>query len=438
MALKIVEKVALTDVGRQRHANEDSFFESAPVFAVADGMGGAQAGEVASRIAVGAFEGFSAAADGSAEAQLAEVARGANRRIWEMAQEDESRAGMGTTLTAAMVVGGDVSIGHVGDSRFYRLRDGELERLTNDHSLVEEMVRQGRLSPEGAENHPQRSIITRALGPEPDVEVETCTYSARSGDVYLICSDGLTGMVSDGGVASILTESSSLEAAARALVDAANENGGRDNITVVLFRLDSEESSSEDDPDTLTGLEHGGAAVRTADVRAAVASEGADPPDISAAARRAPIEGATITIDAETAAAARAAHAAGAAPDAVKIESDAPSAAAPRRSRHRRARRTFRALLALALVAVVVAGTYAGARRLYFVGTDDRGLISLYRGLPYELPLGLETYGIEYTSTVPARSLPPLQRRRVLDHQLRGREDAVDLVRELERLRRRG
>ena len=145
MALKIVDKAALTDVGRQRQTNEDSFLEREPVFAVADGMGGARAGEVASRMAVEAFD--DAAADASPEEALRGVAREANRRIYEMAQADSEHAGMGTTLTAAMVSGREVAVGHVGDSRLYRLRDGNLERLTGDHSLVEELVRQGRLTP---------------------------------------------------------------------------------------------------------------------------------------------------------------------------------------------------------------------------------------------------------------------------------------------------
>ena len=164
MALRIVEKAALSDVGRQRQGNEDSFLERSPLFAVADGMGGARAGEVASRIAVEQFD-VDDDADNPPEEQLAEVARGANRKIHKMAQEDSAYAGMGTTFTAALVTGREIAIGHVGDSRLYRFRDGELERLTHDHSLVEEFVRQGKLTPAEAEVHPQRSIITRALGP---------------------------------------------------------------------------------------------------------------------------------------------------------------------------------------------------------------------------------------------------------------------------------
>src|SRR5918997_5988237 len=186
--LRVGEQAFRSDTGRQRTANEDSYYASAPLFVVADGMGGAQAGEVASRIAAEAFE--SAERQGeAAEAFLRRIAHGANDRIHGLAQSDTSRSGMGTTLTAALVDGEDVAIAHVGDSRAYVYRDGELRLLTTDHSLVEELRRQGRLTEEQAEDHPQRSIITRALGPEADVDVDTLTISARPDDIFLICSD---------------------------------------------------------------------------------------------------------------------------------------------------------------------------------------------------------------------------------------------------------
>ena len=203
MSLRIAEQAARSDVGRQRSVNEDDLVVRAPFFAVADGMGGAKAGEVASALAAGAFEGERRSRE-APEAQLSRILREANRRIYELAITDDSHRGMGTTLTAAIVGGDEVSIGHVGDSRAYLLRDGQLEQLTRDHSLVAELERSGQISPEAAEHHPQRSIITRALGPEPDVEVDTYTLAARDGDVILISSDGLTSMISDDEVASIL------------------------------------------------------------------------------------------------------------------------------------------------------------------------------------------------------------------------------------------
>src|SRR6185436_8690357 len=144
-------------------------------------------------------------------------------------------------------------LGHVGDSRAYVLRDGELKRLTKDHSLVEELRRQGRLTEEQAEEHPQRSVITRALGPEPQVDVDTMTFSARAGDVFLLCSDGLTTMLDDEDVAAILAREDDLQTAARRLIRAANDRGGRDNITVVIFRLESADVTAGDEGETLVG-----------------------------------------------------------------------------------------------------------------------------------------------------------------------------------------
>jgi serine/threonine protein phosphatase PrpC len=253
VTLQIVEQVGRTDVGRQRSVNEDSLVLAPPFFAVADGMGGARAGEVASAMAADAFEGETDAGE-PPEAQLARILRAANRRIYDLAVADDSHRGMGTTVTAAKVTGDEVSLGHVGDSRAYRLRDGELEQLTRDHSLVAELERSGQITPEAAEHHPQRSIITRALGPEPDVQVDTYTVPGRPGDVYLICSDGLSDMVDTGTIEEILRANrSSLEAASKALVQAANRGGGEDNITAILFEVvDDGTETSAAEPDAPT------------------------------------------------------------------------------------------------------------------------------------------------------------------------------------------
>lgn len=422
MALRIVEEHGLTDVGRQRHRNEDAFFESADTFAVADGMGGARAGEVASRIAVEAFE-AQRDESSSPEAQLTAIARAANRKIYELAQGDESRAGMGTTLSAVMVSDHDIAVGHVGDSRVYRWRDDQLERLTHDHSLVEELVRQGKLSPQDAENHPQKSVITRALGPEPDVEVETFTCPSRDEDVYLICSDGLTTMVPEERVAEVIRGRSSLRQAAEELVRTANESGGRDNITVVLFRLGSE-AASDDEHDTLSGQE---TSVGADTGVLAPVEEGEGPERTSSApANR---EG-TLLLDPETAERARSDDARR---PAEAAEGDAVRAKSARAAaRRRRGRTALKLAVALLCTAALVAGLYAGGRQVYFIGTNDAGLITLYRGLPYELSLGVRLYGEEYGSAVPAASLPRLQRERILDHELRERRDAVGLIRQLE------
>src|SRR5262249_47217933 len=167
------------------------------------------------------------------ERYLERTVRAANERIHRLAMRDSERSGMGTTLTAAVVRGDEISLAHVGDSRAYLLRDGELRRLTSDHSLVEEMPRRGQLTERQAEEHPQRSIITRALGPEPEVDVDTMTYPAEPGDVIVLCSDGLTTMVSEAKIEKILNGAKDLDAAVKRLVKEANSEGGRDNITLL-------------------------------------------------------------------------------------------------------------------------------------------------------------------------------------------------------------
>jgi protein phosphatase len=406
--LRIAEEAGLTDVGRQRHTNEDRYYESAPVFAVADGMGGARSGEVASQIAVDEFS-HQDIADGRPEDRLAEIARAANRKIYDLAQSDESHAGMGTTLTAAMVGDNEISLGHVGDSRAYRFRDDKLERLTQDHSLVEELMRMGRLSPEDAEVDPRRSIITRALGPEPTVEVETCTYPAKNGDVYLLCSDGLTGMVSEDRMAEILRARSSLDQAARSLVDEANQSGGKDNITVVLFKLVDEAQVAEDpESDTLSGTEK----------LPSQSGPAGDPGGNTMVLPAGTSPRSTVHSSQET---------------APRTVDRGPSTPPPQAARQRRARWPLAAAVVLIIVIAAIGGLYAASRQLYFVGTDNTGLVTLYRGVPYDLPLGIRLYTQQYESSVPASALPARQRSAVLDHRLRSRGDAVDLLRSLER-----
>jgi protein phosphatase len=248
--MKLARTYAVSDPGRRRRRNEDSYVVRPPLFAVADGMGGAQAGELASRIAV---EAMGEESGSSGEARVATLIREANRRVFARSHEDAAASGMGTTMTAALVGDdGTVTIGHVGDSRAYLLRSGRLEQLTEDHSLVAELVRSGRLSAEEAESHPQRSVITRALGTDRDVDVDVFTVRAEPGDLFLLCSDGLTTMVDDEEILSVVSERrGDLEATARDLVSRANRGGGEDNITVVFFELEEGESV-RDDEDTLT------------------------------------------------------------------------------------------------------------------------------------------------------------------------------------------
>jgi protein phosphatase len=254
--MRLGQSAAATDPGRKRRQNEDAYVARAPIFAIADGMGGARAGEIASALAAGALK--EARADGGGPELVKQLVQEANRRIHERASSDPSTSGMGTTMTVALVEpNGDLTFGHVGDSRAYMLRGNRLEQLTDDHSLVAELVRRGELSERDAEVHPQRSVITRALGTDPDVDVDAFTWRPEAGDVYLLASDGLSDMVAGAEIERVLVEHrASLEGAAKALVKAANRGGGDDNITVVLFEMVEGESAPAGEPDEATREYH--------------------------------------------------------------------------------------------------------------------------------------------------------------------------------------
>jgi serine/threonine protein phosphatase PrpC len=248
---------AATDVGRMRKNNEDSYLSSQPVAAVADGMGGHSAGEVASAIAIeelaalrdrGPWEHETAATDDLKRAILQ-----ANRRIREMAARDRRLNGMGTTLVALLEDGDMVHVANVGDSRGYLLRQGELSQVTVDHSLVQELVDEGRLSPEDAERHPQRSVITRALGIDPEVEFDLFTYKLQVGDRLLLCSDGLSDVVGPARIRKVLLRVPNAQRAARELITVANEQGGPDNITVIVVDAVDESAPVSDDGGDTTG-----------------------------------------------------------------------------------------------------------------------------------------------------------------------------------------
>jgi PPM family protein phosphatase len=251
--VRIGRSTAVTDTGRRRMRNEDAFVFEPPLFAIADGMGGARAGEVAAGIAAAALkEGRQTVTD---EASLEAVIDEANRRVWQRSMSDPGTSGMGTTVTVALVdaAGDRVVFGQVGDSRAYRLRGDRLEQVTTDHSLVAELVRSGVLTPEEAERHPQRSAITRAVGTESAIEADVFSVSAEPGDLFLLCSDGLTDMLgADDIAATILGADRNPAAGGEALVAAANAEGGEDNITVVLFELVEGDPDPEPEPGPAT------------------------------------------------------------------------------------------------------------------------------------------------------------------------------------------
>src|SRR5437588_195206 len=305
--LRAADTIAKTDTGRQRRENEDSALARAPVFGVADGMGGAQAGEVASRIAIDAFE-AGLGDSGSPEERLAGRVREANRQIYDRSRAEHGREGMGTTLTAAYLDGSNLAIAHVGDSRAYLLRDGELKRLTRDHSLVDELVRQGKLTEEQAAEHPQRSIITRAPG------AETATESPASS--------------------------------------------------------------------------------RSTDSAVAVASR---PPGVTTK---------------------------------LSPRREEPPATS---ARTRRFSKPLAIVVALVIVLfLVVGGGYLATRQLYFIGTNAQGIVTIYRGLPYELPAGIHLYETYLVSGVPGSLVPSDRRKEFFNNQLRSQSEALNLVRQLE------
>jgi protein phosphatase len=313
---------------------------------------------------------------------------------------------MGTTLTAAYLDDAHLAIAHVGDSRAYLFRDGELTRLTRDHSLVDELVRQGKLTEEQAAEHPQRSIITRALGPEPEVEVDTWTYPVRAGDVMLLCSDGLTSMISEERVGDILRGADSLEEAADELIREANEAGGRDNITVVLSRFDEADKEAPADQPTML----------------------AEPaPGSADAAAAAPVRNAERI----GAAAATAAAAPAPAPTTGRLTPRRERISAP--PRERRFSRAAAAGLAVVIVLCLIgAGGYLASRQLYFIGTNSQGIVTVYRGFPYDLPAGIHLYETYLVSGVPASLVPADRRTQFFNNQLRSQTEALNLIRQLE------
>ena len=417
----------------------------APLFVVADGMGGAQAGEVASELAVEAF------APGLPDTVapgpgLQHVIEEANRTIHERSRTQSGRAGMGTTVTAAHVGERMVTIAHVGDSRCYVVRGGELRRITKDHSLVAELVERGKLTEEQAETHPQRSVITRALGPEPHVQVDIIEEAAQAGDLFMVCSDGLTSMVREPDLKPLLVDKDrSLADLGRALIAAANANGGRDNITVVLFRLEEVEASKGtwlDRPTEAYEVPNDGHTNEYETFSGEAVSEprqGVSRPT-----------GHTRTSDAVRGRASDESEAAYRASGTVALSAVRPRAqvvddeeerthappARPARRRRRGVRRLFSPgkLIAFGSLVGLLAAFWLATRQVYFVGVDaSRGnVVTLYHGLPYELPLGIELYQPVKPSGVTIRSVPPRRRSTFTDHKLRSKDDAEALVKALE------
>jgi len=239
-----------TDIGLVRQGNEDNYYVVSPdrtdlevegvLVGVADGMGGHNAGEVASQVAVESLDSFydPPGEDISVEERLARAVRRANARILELSETSLELQGLGTTLTALLIKKDQAVVGHVGDCRIYLYRGGRLSQLTLDHSLVQEAVREGILTPEQARVHPQRNIITRALGTHDDLEVDTIVLQAQPGDLFLLSSDGLHGLLEDFEMEDIIHNAKGdVDVVTENLVEAALEQGGTDNVTVVVLKV---------------------------------------------------------------------------------------------------------------------------------------------------------------------------------------------------------
>jgi PPM family protein phosphatase len=362
MSLRIVDSAGVTQTGNVRRSNEDSYLMRSPLFMVADGMGGAQAGEIASRMTAQAFAEVDLIRTPAADV-LRETIRTANTRILERSRTDPDAAGMGTTVTAALMDdAGTITFAHVGDSRAYLLRDGSLQRLSDDHSLVGELVRKGELSEVEAERHPQRSVITRALGTDESVEVDTFTVQARAGDVVLLCSDGLNTMVTEQVIADLLAADEPAATIARNLVRAALAAGGEDNVTAIVFRVGE-----------------------AADQPAAVSNDGASTHILPAA-----------------------------------VDDDEDDGGRPRM-------RTVVTVAGVAVLAIALtAGAVFGLRESHFIGADtSTGRVAIYQGVPVDLPLGVHLYHVVYESTVSYAALTPRQRETLFDHTLRSESGAM-------------
>lgn len=365
---------AISDVGQARTGNEDNYYKGVTVFAVADGMGGHVAGEVASELALEPLveidqREWSSASQ--AEHALSEAVRAANADVVARASADRSLRGMGTTLTAVLVREGRLHLAHVGDSRAYLYRPGEgMSQLTTDHTLVEQLVREGRLSRDEIATHPQRSVITRAIGVEDTVEVDTLPpIELKPGDQVLLCSDGLTGPVDDNEIAALLDATDDGEESVRSLVQAANREGGPDNITVVLLRV--------------SDAHQNGSAVMADTNAMAELIEAGEHRDETAEFHPVPTETEVHRI--------RTREESDGGFDADSLvrfgsrpkprTAAAPTSESPRS--HPRRRLFFGLLGLVVLVGLLAAGGNYVLSRSYFIGVDD-GHVAIFRGLPQQ------------------------------------------------------
>lgn len=349
---------AHTDVGRHRETNQDVYMVAEPLYGVADGMGGHAAGDVASQTAVSTVRSLLESEPPTQPNDLARYLKEANLAVWRKANEDTDLHGMGTTFTLIHVDGDKAAIGHVGDSRAYMLRDGSLRQITKDHTLVQRMVDEGRIRQDEAVHHPQRNVISRALGIDDDIEVDVSTIPLRGGDRLLICSDGLTSMLSDERIESMLLADIEPDPLAERMVTAANEAGGEDNITVVILDV-----VGDDESETAA--------------RVATPLPQTEEPGVRS-----------------------------------QEEGRRPQEAEPKGG----PRAPLRLIAWVAVPLLLATAGYAAARitlsNSWFVGADEGGTVTIYQGIPEEI-LGLDLRETEETTELELEELPAFLRANV-------------------------
>ncbi len=375
---------ALTDIGRVREHNEDGFLSDPPLFAVADGMGGHESGEIASALALETICDAGSPGRAPIDDWLARSVTAANRAIFAEGTLRGGMLRMGTTLTTAYVADDAIYIAHVGDSRGYLLQKTGLRQVTDDHSLVAEWVREGRITQAEALVHPQRSVITRALGIDTAVEVASYRVVPSTGDRLLLCSDGLSGFVPDDAIESILRESDDLELAVNRLVDLANLNGGEDNITVVLFEI-------MDDPRSEARVVGSAITTATANMKTTEMS--------STRKTDTDAEPVATNVDAPPTGEAGSVGTVG-----LAVNIDEPDDTPTPRNR----RLWLKIGIPIGAVVIVIVGGWIGFRWIvsnsYYVGVDN-GRVAVYEGLP-ESVLGIDTSRLQSTTDIVVSDLP--------------------------------
>jgi len=399
---------AASDIGQVREGNEDSYLVIAPLYAVADGMGGHRGGEVASNLALETVQTLFEQGSGT----LAEQVEQANRAVFDRSQKDRSVSGMGTTLTAALIDGGRVHLAHVGDSRAYLFRAGELSLLTEDHTLVHKMVVEGEITEEEAETHPHRSILTRALGVDAAVQVDESDVEVAGGDRILLCSDGLTGMVSDEQIREILGRNPDPQPAVDELVKEANRAGGIDNITAVI--LDFVDDGSGEGSTVAAEVHHAPTQERPIPRRSDITIVGAPIPEptpdassLGTSPGSAPLTGPRPSRAGGATTATR--------ERAARPPARSPSPAPPPTPRRSFGRGRKVALWGGVAVAVLVLGVVGGKLyldRQWFVGVSD-GRVAIFRGVPTDVA-GVELSSVVVETTIPAEDAQALHQYRDL------------------------